>query len=141
MAGTGKSGPHNADINVVPMIDIVLVLLIIFMVVTPMLQKGIDVNLPPAENVAEKDERTSEDLVIGIKADGSLWLETDPVTPEELQTALASVIRATPFKPILVKGDRRVSYGEVRKVVLIAQEAGAKIVNIATEEKKKKDEA
>lgn len=139
MAGTrGSGGTHSADINVVPLIDVVLVLLIIFMVVTPMLSKGIEVKLPPAENVAEKDERSSEDLIIGVKADGSYWLDKDQLSEPELKTALASVLRATPFRPILVKGDERVTFGDVRKVVLLSQEAGAKVVNIATESKKKK---
>lgn len=134
---SGGGGP-SADINVVPLIDIVLVLLIIFMVVTPMLQKGVDVKLPRAENVNEKDERTSDDLVVAVKVDGTYWLETQQVTEDELKTALASVLRSQPFKPVMVKGDERVTFGDVRKVVLFAQEAGAKVVNIATEAKKKK---
>ena len=140
MAGVRNQRPDQpgADINVVPLIDIVLVLLIIFMVVTPMLQKGVDVKLPKAENTIEKDERTSEDLVIAVKADGSYWLDRDQVTEEELRTALLSVLRLTPFRPIQVKGDERVTFGEVRKIVILAQEAGAKVVNIATESKKKK---
>ena len=132
------SGP-SADINVVPLIDIVLVLLIIFMVVTPMLQKGVDVKLPKAENVIEKDERTSDDLVIAVKADGSFWLEQQQVIEDELKTALAGVYRSTPFRPVVVKGDERVTYGDVRKIVIMAQEAGFKVVNIATEAKKKKE--
>jgi len=138
MAGVSQGGAHSADINVVPLIDIVLVLLIIFMVVTPMLQKGVDVKLPAAENVVEKDERTSNDLLIAVKADRTYWLETDQLTEDELKTAIASVVRAEPFRPILVKGDERVSFGDVRKVVLMAHEAGAKVVNIAAAAKKKK---
>lgn len=139
MAGKlGSGSSHSADINVVPLIDVVLVLLIIFMVVTPMLSKGIEVKLPPAENVQEKDERSTEDLIIGVKADGSYWLDKDELSEAELGTALASVYRVTPFRPVLVKGDERVTFGEVRKVVILAQEAKFKVVNIATESKKKK---
>ncbi len=138
MAGVSQGGAHDASINVVPLIDIVLVLLIIFMVVTPMLQKGVDVKLPTAENTVEKDERTSNDLLIAVKADRTFWLETTELTEDELRTAIASVMRAEPFRPILVKGDERVSFGDVRKVVIMCHDAGAKVVNIATAAKKKK---
>jgi biopolymer transport protein TolR len=133
MAGTGDQG--GAAINVVPLIDIVLVLLIIFMVVTPMLQKGVDVKLPKATNVDSKDGRTSDDQVIAVRADKALFLMKDKLTEDELKTALASLHQSSPFTPILVKGDERVSYGDVRKIVLMAQEAGFKVVNIATESK------
>lgn len=136
MAGTGGSG--GAQINVVPLIDIVLVLLIIFMVVTPMLQKGIDVKLPKATNVVKKDERTSNDTVIAIKADRTLWLVKAQLSEDEMKTALMSLHNSSPFTTILVKGDERVSFGDVRKVVLMAQNAGFKLVNIATEGKKDK---
>src|SRR4051812_20035719 len=122
MAGTGDSG--GAQINVVPLIDIVLVLLIIFMVVTPMLQKGIDVKLPKAKNVVSKDERTSTDSVIAIKADKSLYLMKDKLTEPELKQALISLHTTSPFAAIVVKGDERVDFGDVRKIVLMAQDAG-----------------
>jgi biopolymer transport protein ExbD len=139
MAGVSKSGSGpQADINVVPLIDVVLVLLIIFMVVTPMLQKGVDVKLPKATNVIEKDERTTNDLIVSVKADGTYWLEQTEVSEDELKTGIASVLRNEPYKPIQVKGDERVTYGDVRKIVIMAQQAGAKVVNIATEAKKAK---
>jgi biopolymer transport protein ExbD len=138
MAGVSQGGAHSAEINVVPLIDIVLVLLIIFMVVTPMLQKGVDVKLPVAENTIEKDERASTDIVIGVKADKTYWLETIQLSEEELKQEIMNQIAAAPFRGVLVKGDERVSYGDVRKVVLMAHEAGAKVVNIATAAKKKK---
>ena len=141
MAGVSKrsgGGGPSADINVVPLIDVVLVLLIIFMVVTPMLQKGVDVKLPKATNVVEKDERTSKDLIISVKADGTYWFEQTQVSEDELKTGIASVLRTEPYKPIQVKGDERVTYGDVRKIVIMAQQAGAKVVNIATEAKKSK---
>jgi biopolymer transport protein ExbD len=136
MAGVTQSGA-NANINVVPLIDIVLVLLIIFMVVTPMLSKGVDVKLPPAVNAESKDERTSKDLVITVKSDKSLYLDTQAVSKDELTTALGSVLGSNPFQPIMVKGDERVAYKDVRDVVLLCQKAGAKTVNMATEAKKK----
>lgn len=136
MAGTGESG--GATINVVPLIDIVLVLLIIFMVVTPMLQKGVDVKLPKAKNVVKKDERTANDTVIAVKADRTLYLMKDKLSEDQMKTALASLHNSSPYTNILVKGDERVSFGDVRKVVMMAQDAGFKVVNIAAEGEKEK---
>ena len=136
MAGVSQSGA-SATINVVPLIDIVLVLLIIFMVVTPMLQKGVDVKLPPAYNADSKDERASKDTVISVKMDGSLFFDTTQVSKDQLSTAVASLLRSNPYQPIMVKGDEHVAYGKVRDIVLLCQNAGAKSVNIATEAKKK----
>ena len=112
-------------------------LLIIFMVITPMLQKGVDVKLPPAANVASKDERTAKDMVITVKADKAIYYDTNLMPKDQLPTALEALYRTQPFIPIMVKGDERVAYGDVREVVLACQKAGFKLVNIATEAKKK----
>lgn len=136
MAGTGDSG--GAQINVVPLIDIVLVLLIIFMVVTPMLQKGVDVKLPKAKNVEKIDERTANNKIIAVKADRTLYFDKAQMTEDQLETALKSTYMSAPYTPILVKGDERVNFGDVRKVVIMAQKAGFKFVNIAAEGEKEK---
>ena len=138
MAGVQQSsGGASASINVVPLIDIVLVLLIIFMVVTPMLQKGVDVKLPPAQNVVSKDERTAKDLVITVKADRSIFYDTQELPKELLSQQLNVLHQTQPLIPIMVKGDERASFGDVRDVVIACQKAGFKTVNIATEAKKK----
>jgi biopolymer transport protein TolR len=133
MAGTGDQG--GAAINVVPLIDIVLVLLIIFMVVTPMLSKGMDVKLPKATNVVSKDARTTDDQIIAVTAGHELFLMKTKVSEAELKQALKSLHDANPQQPILVKGDEHCTYGEVRKIILMAQEAGFKMVQAATEAK------
>src|SRR6267143_792427 len=110
MAGVSQSsGGATAAINVVPLIDVVLVLLIIFMVITPMLQKGVDVKLPPALNVTSKDERTAKDMVITVKADKSIYYDTTQMPKDQLANALEALFRTQPYMPIMVKGDERVS--------------------------------
>src|SRR5512132_1887098 len=97
----------SADINVTPLIDVCLVLLIIFMVVTPMLQKGVPVNLPVTED-PEKTPDTDKQLQISVKADGSVYLGPNVVRKEQVQSSLEEIHARTPDREIAVKGDRKV---------------------------------
>ena len=132
MTAGGKGGAISA-INVTPLVDVVLVLLIIFMVVTPMLQRGKDVKLPIASKKEQGDQ--PDPMIVSITPDKRIWLEKDPVTDEELKAKLANKLLAEPTKPILVKGDQSLTFGDVRKVLKDAQEAKAKSVKLGVEEK------
>src|SRR5678815_992740 len=133
MATGGKRGVM-ADIDVTPLVDVVLVLLIIFMVVTPMLQRGKDVKLPIATK--QKDQAEAPDpVIVSITPDKRIWLEKDPVSDDQLKQALAGKIAAEPWKPILVKGDQSLTFGDVRRVLKDAQDAKAKSVKLGVEEK------
>jgi biopolymer transport protein ExbD len=126
----------QADINVTPLVDVVLVLLIIFMVVTPMLQRGKDVKLPQATKQKHDESKTEVDpMIVSVTADKRIWLEKDPVTDDGLKQALGSKLAAEPWKPILVKGDQSLVFGDVRRVLKDAQEAKAKSVKLGVEEK------
>ena len=147
MAATGKGKPLP-EINVVPLVDVCLVLLIIFMVITPMLQQGKQVSLPKADNAIEKDERNSTDIVVTIEESGALWLIDDPqggtkpyqVSESELKTAVTTILAREPYRPVLIKADKDLEYGEVKKIMLACKNSGAHAVNLAAEaEKKKKD--
>ena len=131
----GKRGPQ-ADINVTPLVDIVLVLLIIFMVITPMLQRGAEVKLPKAENAASSED-SSEATIISVKVDGTVYLGDDLVELDILRTELQKVLLAEPFKYILIKGDQRARYADVRSVMELCEELGAKSVGLQTDEKPK----
>ena len=133
MAVGGKSRVM-ADINVTPLVDVVLVLLIIFMVVTPMLQRGKDVKLPVATKQKEQAEQP-DPMIVSITPDKRIWLEKDPVTDDQLKQALAGKLAAEPWKPILVKGDASLTFGDVRRVLKDAQDAKAKSVKLGVEEK------
>jgi biopolymer transport protein ExbD len=137
MAVGGKRGGPMADINVTPMADIMIVLLIIFMVITPMLQKGIDVKLPQAGNTKErKDEPKS--IVVAIKKDSTTYLggaklenqaELLPQVKERLQDLPEGA------RIIYLKADDALPYSEVMKVMDIVREAGVEEIALIAERK------
>ncbi len=130
-SGSGK-GPQ-ADINVTPLVDIVLVLLIIFMVITPMLQRGAEVKLPKARHAQPKED-SGEATIISVKEDGSTFLGQDEVTIEALEEQLDSILLAEPFKFILIKGDVQARYADVRAVMQVCERLGAKSVALQTDQ-------
>jgi biopolymer transport protein TolR len=131
---TSSRGVRN-EINVTPLVDVVLVLLIIFMVVTPMLERGMDVKLPKAQSSDPAEE--SEALVISVLPDRSIWIETTRVTREGLRARLEKLVRADAERKILIKGDDSLRVRDVRHVLAEAKAAGAKGVSLAVDEKKK----
>jgi biopolymer transport protein TolR len=127
-----------ADINVVPYIDVMLVLLIIFMVTAPMLMQGVKVDLPDA--AAEPvDNQDSEPLIVSVSVDGEFYLNVGGNEKQALELAtvkqrVAAVLRRSPDKPVLVWGDQAVAYGSVVTLMTALQEAGAPSVGLVTEE-------
>jgi biopolymer transport protein ExbD len=134
MTAGGKGG-IKSDINVTPLVDVVLVLLIIFMVVTPMLQRGKDVILPKSK-VVDKDPGKGEPLILSITADKKVWVDKDSYDEAGLEQRLRDEVMEQPNRPFLLKGDNRVTVGEVRKVMAIARKAGARGVRVAVEQLK-----
>lgn len=126
-----------AEINVVPYIDVMLVLLIIFMVTAPLIMQGVQVDLPQAPS-APIDEKDDEPLIVSIKADGSFYLKLgeNPEAPkalEEIKETVSKVLRQQPQTPILVWGDTKVPYGAVVSMMTELQNAGAASVGLVTE--------
>lgn len=109
----GKKGGAIAAINVTPLVDVVLVLLIIFMVVTPMLGAGVDVKLPMVKT-AEEEKDMGQHLVVSVRNDGKVFIDRDPITMDRL-VAEIGVRRGN--KQILLKGDKTVTYRQVREVM------------------------
>ncbi len=134
MTAGGKGG-IKSDINVTPLVDVVLVLLIIFMVVTPMLQRGKDVVLPKS-HVIDKDPGQGDPLILSITADKRVWVDKESYDPAGLEQRLRDEVIKDPNRPFLLKGDSRVTVGEVRKVMAIARKAGARGVRVAVEQVK-----
>ncbi len=125
------SSDFKADINVTPLVDVCLVLLIIFMVVTPMLKAGIAVQLPKSKNGEEMQEADKEHVVLTMKDDGSIYVEGELVpggemkTPEgdeAVESAMRLALQQAKNKPLLIKADARLKYGDVKRVMDIAKE-------------------
>ncbi|MDF2445798.1 MAG: tolR [Moraxellaceae bacterium] len=126
-----------SEMNVVPYIDVMLVLLVIFMVTAPMLTQGVKVELPKAvtDNLPLKNR---DPIIISIKEDGSYWLKQGNkpdrrVAPDSLKDTLTEAMHATPDAPVLVNGDSRVSYGVVITLMARMQKAGVPNVGLLTQ--------
>ncbi len=126
-----------SEINVVPYIDVMLVLLVIFMITAPLLSQGVQVELPKADAQPMKDS-DKEPLVVSVDAEGRLFLNVgdNPESPIEDATLLArtaAVLRQKPQTPVMVRGDSRVDYGQVVRAMTLLQQAGAPSVGLITE--------
>ena len=130
----GAKGGVKSDINVTPLVDVCLVLLIIFMVVTPMLQQGVDVLLPNGPH-AEKKPGDKNDLTISIKMDGSIFVGDKWIPDKNLATFLRSEYQADPSRVVMLKADKRINFGKVRLVMRAANEAEFTRVAVLTENK------
>ena len=138
---TKMSKPRlTSDINVTPLVDVCLVLLIIFMVVTPMLQKGVPINLPVTSE-PEKTPDTEKQLQISVKGDNIVYLGPQAIRKEQLQTALEEIHQRTPDREVAVKGDRTVKYGEVLDVLKACREVGFNDVGLIAQPEKQPGQA
>jgi biopolymer transport protein TolR len=125
-----------SQINVVPYIDVMLVLLIIFMVTAPLLQQGVEVDLPdaPSEPLSE-DLREQDPLVVNVDRQGQFYVNQDkrPVDDESLADAVSALLKVDPKRPVYVRGDQNVDYGRVVTAMVILQNAGAEGIGLITE--------
>lgn len=136
MRRTGKRKPVS-EINVVPYIDVMLVLLIIFMITAPLIQQGVEIDLPQASaNPMPPEQR--EPLVISVSKDGDFYLNIGenndkPIDEDLLSNRVAAVIKNHPQTPVLVRGDKAVDYGRVTEAMVLLQSAGVEKVGLMTE--------
>ena len=125
-----------AEINVVPYIDVTLVLLVVFMITAPLLMQGVKVDLPEADS-APMDSKDQEPFIVSIKADGSYWIDVKGENQTQSLTIIkdrvAKILRQTPQTPVLVWGDSKVDYGVVVNLMSELQAAGAPSVGLVTE--------
>ena len=127
-----------AEINVVPYIDVMLVLLVIFMVTAPLLTQGVEVNLPKANSEPIEDIPNHQPLVLSVDAEGNLYInvgedEDEPATGKEVVARVGAVLRNRPETPILVKADRAVPYGNVIGAMVLLQQGGAENIGFVTD--------
>jgi biopolymer transport protein TolR len=128
-----------AEINVVPYIDVTLVLLIIFMITTPMLQTGVDVDLPQAQSktVESDSEGANPPIVISIKSEGQYYIKSDnqtdvPILPEDINARVAEILSNKPKTQVLINADKAVNYGIVVTVMAALKNAGVPTVGLMT---------
>ena len=134
MGSSGGRGEVTSEINVTPMADVMLVLLIIFMVVTPMLQKGQAVELAKTKNPIDMKEADRDDAVlVTVTRDGKLYLGQDKVTVDALATKVNDLLASRLEKKVFVKSDLRAKYGDVVEVVDNIRNAGVDQVGLLTE--------
>lgn len=129
----GQEGKVPSEPNVVPLCDVLLVLLIIFMVVTPLVQKGVDLRLPTALNTINMPD--NPEVVLAIRKDGTLYINQDKATEETLQTLLEEAFMTASNKRLYLRADQDLEYGKVIDVIDILKNSGIEIVGIVTEKK------
>ena len=120
----GGSGGPKADINMTPMIDVLLVLIIIFMIITPTVSVGLDANIPQPSTDATTQPSPPQEIVISILADGSILLNQEPVPHDNLERRLASIYARGGSTPVFIKGDKSLEYRLVAEVIDTAKRAG-----------------
>jgi biopolymer transport protein TolR len=130
----GAKGGVKSDINVTPLVDVMLVLLIIMMLVAPMLQKGVDVTLPKAANTTDKPE-TQGQTVVGIQANKTIFLNSVPVRPSDLGSRVADLMETQSEKIVLIKADEDVDYGTVMETMDNLRAAGIEDMGLITDPK------
>jgi biopolymer transport protein ExbD len=131
-AGGGSPDEVKGDINVTPLVDVCLVLLIIFMVVTPMLQSGVDVLLPEGPH-AEKKPGKEGDLVVSVKQDGTVFVGQDWIPDRDLPKYMKAEHDKNPARAVMMKADKRINFGKIRTVMKAANEAGFTAVGVLTQ--------
>ena len=131
MSSGGSGGGHSNEINVTPMIDVLLVLLIIFMMIIPMSRKTIDANLPDPNPQVQAANDPSNQIVLSVLPDGMFKINQDEVNKEGLFAKLRSVYDTRPDKIIFVKADSTVTYGDVVFGMDQARGAGVKVIGVA----------
>jgi len=138
MAYKPKAPPVMAAPNVIPMADIMLVLLIIFMVVTPMLQKGVSVDMAKVNNAEDMQNADKDDaIILAVQRDGSLYLGSKKIQLSEITTAVKDQISNRLDKTVFVRSDARAKYGDVVKAVDEVRSAGVDNLGLLTEKNQK----
>ena len=132
MSVGGGAGEYKSDINITPLVDVVLVLLIIFMVITPLLQMGYEVKVPP-KSTNPNPQIDPDQLIVSLAPQGKLFLNKQELTAPQLATQLASILKNRRDKTVFFSGEDEAAYGDVVKVMDLCRTAGATNIGIVLE--------
>jgi len=131
--GASSAGQYKSDINITPLVDVVLVLLIIFMVITPLLQMGYDVKVPPKTNNPNPGPPPTDLIIVSLTPDNKMYLNKEEVNQQTLSLRLTEILKNRSNKTIFFSGDDGASYGDVVRVMDLCRTAGAKNMGIVLE--------
>ena len=131
MAFEEQGGGAIANINVTPLVDVMLVLLVIFMVTAPILQQGVTINLPKVRSTALTGEE--QQLVVAVNRSGQVYLNDTPTTVSELGPKLQAILKIRPDRQVFLRADQGVRYGEVMRVIAAVKGAGVERLGMVTE--------
>jgi biopolymer transport protein ExbD len=133
MGASSGGNEYKSDINITPLVDVVLVLLIIFMVITPLLQMGYDVKVPPKTNQPTPPTPPTDLMIVSLTPQNKIYLNKDEVNAQTLALRLTEILKNRANKTVFFSGDDGATYGEVIKVMDICRNAGAKSMGIVME--------
>ncbi len=122
-----------ADINVTPLVDVMLVLLIIFMITAPMLHQGYEVALPQTVSPETIPMLSDDPLVLSVKTDGMVYIRDEPVHPTRLLDRLGAILDQRDDKQVFIKGDRNITYGQFIEIVGILNDGGIQRLGLVAE--------
>jgi biopolymer transport protein TolR len=125
----GEPARMQAAINITPLVDVVLVLLIIFMVMAPAMRKGPDVNLPNTAKPGEQGDERGR-ILVSIDETGGLWIDDQSVVPEHFREALIAAVGAVPDPKVVIRGDAKLNFRQVRQAMLVIEQAGFRGVGL-----------
>lgn len=128
----GAKGGVKADINVTPLVDVMLVLLIIMMLVAPMLEQGVSVKLPRAANATDKPQ-SQDQTIVAIAANKATYVNAQPVTEAELGQRVADILASKNEKIVIIRADAEVEYGAVMTAMDSLRQAGVEDIGLITE--------
>jgi biopolymer transport protein TolR len=131
MAFEEQGGGAISNINVTPLVDVMLVLLVIFMVTAPILQQGVAINLPKVKAAALTGEE--QQLVVAVNRTGQVYLNDTPIALPELGPKLQAILRLRPDRQVFLRADQSVRYGDVMRVIATVKNAGVERLGMVTE--------
>jgi biopolymer transport protein ExbD len=138
MGGSSSRDKLQSEINVTPLVDVCLVLLIIFMVVTPLLQNGVSVQIPQTDNPDKKPESSKQKMIVVQYASPPAYhMDQKQLSKAEFQQALDELYQRNPSAELVIKADQRLKYGDVKEVFKMTKDAGFQDVGLIAEKKQK----